>query len=45
MIAAAEERLGHEPTAADVWSAVFEGVGKVLADAEQQGRGVYVGNV
>ena len=45
MIAAAQERLGHAPTAADVWSGVFDGVGKVLADAEQQKRGVYFGNV
>ena len=45
MIFAAQERLGAPPTAADVWSEVFDSVGKVLGDAEQQKRGVYFGNL
>lgn len=45
MIFAAQERLGAPPTAADVWSEVFDSVGKVLADADAQKRGIYFGNV
>jgi hypothetical protein len=45
MIQAAQERLGREPTAADVWAEVLDTVGKVLADAEPQKRGIYFGNV
>jgi hypothetical protein len=45
MIRASQERLGKEPSAADVWSDVFEAVGKVLADAEKAKRGVYFGNL
>jgi hypothetical protein len=45
MIAAAQERLGRAPSASDVWSDVFDSVGKVLSDAEKQKRGIYFGNV
>lgn len=45
MIAAARSRQGREPTAADVWSDVFDAVGKVLAGAEKQKRGIYFGNL
>jgi hypothetical protein len=45
MIFAAQERLGRLPSAADVWEDVFEGVVKVLADAQKAGRGIYFGNL
>ena len=45
MISAAQDRLGHQPTAADVWTEVFDAVEKVLDAAEKQKRGIYFGNV
>lgn len=45
MLQSARSRVGREPTAADVWTEVFEAVGEVLAAAEKQRRGVYFGNL
>jgi hypothetical protein len=46
MTAAARARLGgQEPTLGEVWSEVFDAVGRVLDKAIEQKRGVYFGNV
>ena len=45
MISAAQDRLGRAPSAADVWSDVFDSVEKVLDGAELQKRGIYFGNL
>jgi len=45
MIEAAKARVGHEPTCADVWSAMFQSVIEVLESAVKQKRGIYFGNV
>ena len=45
MIVAVRARLGREPSLSDVWSDVFEQIGKVLSSAQQQKRGIYFGNV
>jgi hypothetical protein len=45
MIAAAAQRVGREPTVADVWADVFELLEKVLGGAAAQSRGVYFGHV
>jgi hypothetical protein len=45
MIKAARSRTGKEPSVADVWSSVFDQVGKVLDSAAAQQRGVYFGDV
>jgi hypothetical protein len=45
MVSAARSRVGKEPTLADVWAEVFEGLDRVLDRAVEQKRGVYFGNV
>jgi hypothetical protein len=45
MIKAAWARSGKEPSIADVWSNVFEMVGKVLENAAKEKRGIYFGDV
>jgi hypothetical protein len=46
MIAAARTRLGgQEPTLGEVWTEIFDAVGRVLDKAIEQKRGVYFGNV
>ena len=46
MIVSARARLGgREPTLGEVWSEVFDAVGKVLDKAIEQKRGIYFGNV
>jgi hypothetical protein len=46
MIAAARSRMGgREPTLGEVWTEVFDAVGRVLDKAIEQKRGVYFGNI
>jgi hypothetical protein len=46
MIAAARARLGgREPTLGEVWSEVFDQLGRVLDKAIEEKRGIYFGNV
>ncbi len=45
MIDAARGRLDRDPSAADVWSPMFDAVLAVLESARTQKRGVYFGNV
>ncbi len=46
MIAAARSRIGgREPTLGEVWTEVFDAVGRVLDKAIEQKRGVYFGNI
>ena len=46
MIAAARARKGgQEPTLGEVWTEIFDAIGRVLDKAIEQKRGVYFGNV
>jgi hypothetical protein len=46
MIAAARARMGgQEPMLGEVWTEIFDAVGRVLDKAIEQKRGVYFGNV
>jgi hypothetical protein len=45
MIAAARERLGQDPTLADLWADLFARIEPLLESAIAKGRGVYFGNV
>jgi hypothetical protein len=45
LIKAARSRAGKEPSVADVWSGVFDQIGKVLESAAAHERGVYFGEV
>jgi hypothetical protein len=45
MISTAADRVGRDPTVADVWGELFELVDKVLGNAAAQKRGVYFGHV
>src|SRR5438128_8589070 len=45
MIAAAQARVGREPTITDVWAEVLDQMDKVLESAAKERRGVYFGNV
>jgi hypothetical protein len=45
LVKAARARAGKEPSVAEVWSGVFEHVGKVLDSASAQQRGIYFGDI
>ena len=45
MIAAAQNRVQHAPSCADVWADLFARVIAIFESAEKQKRGVYFGNV
>jgi hypothetical protein len=45
MISAARQRLGKDPTLADIWGDLLSRIDSLLESAISKGRGIYFGNV
>jgi hypothetical protein len=45
LVKAARSRTGKDPSVAEVWTGIFDQVGKVLDSAAAQQRGIYFGDV